>query len=420
MKILLITLPPEGETRDYTTSKYFVNNAVKYMPLGILCVANGIDQRHEVEILDASSLGLSIQETIDRINAYGPDVLGISAITRRVYALKKILESVTGVVKAVGGPHVTTYAEQTLAMGAQAVFKGDGDFRFGRWLEEGMESGIFEDRIQDINQVPFPRRELVDLDFYAVDTEAAATTLFKKSGLRIPMFSSRGCPFRCVFCDVQEKTFRYLSPSRVVDEMQHLLKVGAGAVHILDDCFNVIEDRVLAICGEIKNRNLQFEWSARGRAKMSEDSARELAAAGCKRLHVGIESLDDEVLRWMGKAIDVKTIRHFMEMCNKYGIETVGYFIIGTPVESQEYRENLISKIKDLGVTYPYFNLLYPSANSEYYFSLLKNGTFKQDYWAEFMAAPVADYDLPLPRDHKEHEELLALLDWYVKEFYKK
>ena len=419
MKVMLTTLPDEGQTVDYTTASFHRPKAVKYMPLGILAVASGISPRHEVCILDTASKGLSIRQTLKEIDNFQPDVLGISAVTRKAWAMSEILHWAKVPLKVVGGPHTTHYALETLKLGTDAVFIGDGDYSFGRWLNHGDWRRIIEEHISDINQLPFPQYEALNLDDYALPEEEASDTLFKKSGTRFTMFSSRGCPYRCVFCDVQEKKFRCLSAQRVVDEMEHLLSLGASSIHIMDDSFNVNRNRVLEICAEIKRRGLQFSWSARGRAEVDAETAQALSEAGCKRLHVGIESLDNDVLRWMNKKMEVKTIKDFCATCREFEIEVLGYFVIGAPVETREYRQRLPEMIKEFGITYPYFNLLYPSPHTEYYESLLQDGTYKRDYWQDFGEHPTANYELPLPRPQELQDELLGTLDDYIGIFYK-
>lgn len=419
MKVMLMTLPNEGQTVDYTTASFHLENkAVRYMPLGILSVARGISPRHEMQILDASSRGLSINQALQEIKAFEPDVLGISAVTRRAYAMTEILRRANVPLKAVGGPHVTHYASETLALGANAVFRGDGDRNFGAWVDGDRRGGIFDDYIQDINLVPFPQYELLKLEDYAISEEEAATTLLKRPGVRLSMFSSKGCPYRCVFCDVQQKKFRHISAGRVVDEMEFLLSNGGNSVHIVDDSFNVSRDRVLGICAEIKRRGLKVEWSARGRAEIDGETAKAISEAGCRRLHAGIESLDENVLRWMNKKLDVETISKFCNYCREFGIEILGYFMIGSPVETREYRQRLPEMIKELGISYPYFNLLYPLPHTQYYESLLKNGTFKGDHWQKFAENPAANYELPLPRSEELQSELEQTLQHYIETFY--
>jgi len=417
-KILLITPPNEGQTRDYTTPSFYGSKPVRYMPLGILAVATSVSDRHKVEVLDAASFDLSIDDSVNRIKAIKPDVLGISVVTSKAYPMAEILRSVEEPIKVVGGPHVTHYAEETIALGADAVFKHDADRNFNKWLDEGCKSGIYEDHIKDYDSLSIPKRGFLNIEDYAIKEGEADKTLFKTAGARLSMCSSRGCPFRCVFCDVQEKIFRDHSPVHVVDEMEYLLYIGGTSVHILDDCFNVKRKRVLDICAEIKRRKLKFNWSVRGRVNFDDEVARAYVETGCNRIHVGVENLDPDILEWMNKKTDVDTIQNFFELCNKYGIETVAYFILGSPMETREYREKLPEMIRKLGVIYPYFNILYPASHTKYYETLLEDGIYERDYWQDFAEKPTTDFEIPLPRTPELQAELYQTVRKYIEMFY--
>ena len=121
-KVMLVVMPYDGEVCDDVTEKFFKNKAVKYMPLGVLSIAASIPDKHEVKVLDASSLGLTIEETIEQIEAYKPDVLGLSVVTYRAWQMVEILKRTSAPFKAVGGPHTTHNYRYVAEQGADAVF----------------------------------------------------------------------------------------------------------------------------------------------------------------------------------------------------------------------------------------------------------------------------------------------------------
>jgi len=205
-----------------------------------------------------------------------------------------------------------------------------------------------------------------------------------------------------------------------VEEFHELIGMGATSIHILDDAFNIQKERISTMSKLIVKENIQIDWSARGTVEIREEVIADLAAAGCKRLHVGIEHLDDKVLEFFKKAQRFKQIERFAQLCNKYGIAILGYFIIGAPMETAKYRQDLPGMIEELGIKIPYFNLLTPLAETPYYYDLLKDGSLDRDYWSEFCANPVRDFEIPSSRSLEEDQELQAVIDEYVVHFKRK
>lgn len=414
-KVLFVVMPYEGEVLDRVTAKFYKNSAVKYMPLGVLSVAANIPKKYDVKVLDAASLGLSLSETIDEIERCAPDVLALSVVTYRAWAMCEILKKTSSPIKVVGGPHATKNYNYILSQGAHAVFVDDAELTFPKWLEEGCPTGVFNGGQVDLSSLPFPARHLLSMNDYTIHQNK--DLLFNVGKLRLPMFSSKGCPLLCTYCDVQQKNFNRKPAQLCVDEFEELIKLGATSIHILDDAFNIERDAVKEMSREIVRRKINIDWSARGTVESREDVIASLAEAGCKRLHVGIESLDNEVLKWFKKSQRYSHIERFAEFCRKYSIDILGYFIIGAPMESDEYRRKLPGRIQDLGIRLPYFNLLTPLAETPYYQDLLDRGVFKNDHWLEFCKNPIKDFIIPEVRDEAEECELKEIVDKYVEHF---
>jgi len=414
-RILFTVMPYEGEVLDRVTPKFYKNSAVKYMPLGVLSVAACIPDGYEISVLDAASLGLDVNETVSRIEAFAPDILGLSVVTYRAWSMIQILQQTTAPIKVVGGPHATYNHDLILNQGADAVFVGDSERTFPKWLGDGCPKGIFKSAPIDLDSLPFPARHILDLKDYEI--EQNDDMLFNVGKLRLPMFSSKGCPLKCIYCDVQQKTFNFKSPDRCVEEFKELIGMGVTSIHILDDAFNIQKERISAMAKSLVDNEIDVDWSARGTVEVREEVIADLGAAGCKRLHVGIESLDNQVLEYFKKAQRYKQIERFSNLCNEHNINILGYFIIGAPMETEKYRRDLPGMIQELGITIPYFNVLAPLAETPYYFELLKNGGLDRDYWAEFCANPVKDFEIPSNRTLEEDKELQSVIDEYVTYF---
>ena len=164
-------------------------------------------------------------------------------------------------------------------------------------------------------------------------------------------------------------------------------------------------------------RNFSIEWSGRGQARMTEALAKRLSEHNFKRIHVGIESLSDDILRYFRKTVSVKDIERFCHLMNKYDIDIIAYFIIGTPIDTEEYLKELPERIRALGIKHPYVNILFPSPNTEYYAKLVADKVFKKDYWKEYMDNPTPDFKLPYPYCNKEYDRIAHYVTNIINEF---
>ncbi len=412
MGIVLSTLPTEGEFVNWTTPKDFLKDqsVVKYMPLGILSLASNI--KDEIKILDPPTNGWTIEETIIRIESEKPDILGLSAITRRAYALKQILRKIDVPYVVVGGPHTTNHADLILEQGADAVFIGQlADNEFSKIWKKPSGKIYCNTKINDINM---PNRELLNFQDYFYDGKV----LFEAEK-RMPMFSSIGCFNRCTFCNVQSKRVQYKDPKIIVDEMEHLHKLGSRSVHILDDNFNINSSHLSSVLIEMESRKLQIEWSGRGQVRMNYNLVKRMKDTGFKRIHVGIEALDNDILKYFNKPQKVEHIEKFCEVMNENDIDVLGYFIIGSPVETETYRRELPQKIRNLGIKFPWFNILFPEPNTEYYKSLLRDGYYKKDYWGEFMKNPTPNFEIPYPYGKEVKKDVIKYVNKLIGEFKK-
>lgn len=438
MKILLTNLPKDSKVKDFTTPDYILNDFMKYPPLGLLAIAAEIHPRHSVKVIDMAVKDMSIDGTVKYVLEYNPGLLGISVVTRYLYSMyeicRRIKQANPGIKIAVGGPHVNSFPSETIELGVvDYVLPGYGEKRVPRLIEaietnssdllsaipnlycrtrEGrfyLTRGNTQETL-NLDELPFPDRRLIDLsDYYTIADKIKMTTLY----------SSRGCPFKCIYCDVQEKRFHFRSARKVVDEFEEILNLGIEEMHILDDTFNLDRKRVEDICNEIIRRKLKLRWSTRVRAvPFDKELAYLMKKSGCARLHIGIESLEPDILRFINKGISMEQIKTFFRLCNEFHLETLAYFILGFPGETREARLRLFEQAKKLRPTYVYFNILCPLPNTQYYRMLLEKGIYKNDFWKDFVENPTGNFEIPFPRSKEEQKELVELTDNFHRRFF--
>lgn len=412
MKIVLTTLPNERGTLAWNTPKYFQPDELKYVPIGILSLASNIPEGNEVKILDPVSKAWSIDKTVEEIEKENPDVLGLSVMTLKAYQMTQILKKTTSPYKVVGGPHAKNYAQHILNQGADAVFRGPlADLEFAEAIENYPNVKGIIDCNTNIQKIKFPDRNLIDYEFYF-----SSGNLFK-SNKRISMFTGIGCPHHCTFCDVQTKNIQRKKPSQILDEMIYLKSFGADSIHFIEDNFNTDEDYLKEVCDEMDKRNFYSEWSSRGEVRMSLETAKIISERGFKRIHAGIESFSDKTLRFFRKPQNFKTIEKFCQTMEEASIDVLGFLIVGAPTETEEDKKNIPYLIRELKIKHPFFSILYPLPDTEYYKNLLRDGIYKKDYWKEQLKNPVPDFKLPFPYGEKKWQEDADFVSKMIEEF---
>lgn len=353
MKILLIQ--PYAKYEEYNTYA---------APLGIAYIAAVIEKmKHEVAILDYTKSLMKnktfSQLTAEYLKKYQPSAVGISVMTPMYGSFKEIVNDIRSYDRNipifVGGPHPTALPEETICeVPVDFVVRGEGEKTVSELMEyfAGMRSlrdikgltymqdgkiahNTDRELIKNLDEIPFPARHLLPMDEYQVAN----------------MISSRGCPFRCVYCFKTEgPNYRTRNAKSVVDEMEELTrKYNKNFLYFFDDLFTLDNRRVIEICDQIIERKLDVKFRCNSRVDcITKEVLNKLKEAGCISIHFGVESGDSNILMLMKKQISKEQVRKAFDMARKAGISTVAYFMLGFPWDTRESIKNTIDFAKEL------------------------------------------------------------------------
>ena len=163
------------------------------------------------------------------------------------------------------------------------------------YMENGkmFDNGI-SPKIENLDSISYPDRTFLPVEHYG--------SLLARGNRITTAFTSRGCPYRCTFCDRPMSPtisgFRWRSAKNVVDEMEECVDLGIKEILIYDDTFSVRKDRVYEMCDEILSRGIKVMWDVRAHVNtLDRDVLRAMKRAGCDRIHYGVESGNDRMIQ---------------------------------------------------------------------------------------------------------------------------
>lgn len=179
-----------------------------------------------------------------------------------------------------------------------------------------------------------------------------------------PLLSSRSCPEFCTYCPHRILTrYRSRSPEGIVEELGALCRFTPRPFVIFrDPLFSQERERCLELCERILARGLDLRFECETRLDRLDDALLErLYAAGLRAIEFGVESLQPEALRKVGRRpIPEEHQRHVIDTCNRLGIRTVGFYVLGLPTDDWDSVAATIHYSISLGSTLAQFKLLTP------------------------------------------------------------
>jgi radical SAM superfamily enzyme YgiQ (UPF0313 family) len=385
-KNILFVMPDEKKVyRDV----HFKVGTLHHLPSLALAILGAIAKRASFNpaILDLTLYSVHEKALSDKLGEFKPAYVGITCTTATYFQAIEIAHEVKDkspeVKVLVGGPHVSSTAEETLMnKDFDYLFLGEAEESFEKFLKgsdrkkiEGLafrnEDGslhIFprSSFITDLDSFLYPDYSLYDLSRYKL------SRLHTKRNPVVWLETSRGCPFNCMICNkvVHGQNFRPKSPERVLDEMEHFVKHGIRAFFIADDGFTSHMGRAESICDGIIKRKLDIAWDCYNGIRVDRVNRKllkKMKRAGCHRVSFGIESGNQEILNKSGKKITLKQVTRAIKMAKAAGLEVFGFFIFGFEDETEETMKETIRFAKTLPLDLAKVSAIMPFPGSPLY-----------------------------------------------------
>jgi radical SAM superfamily enzyme YgiQ (UPF0313 family) len=402
-------------------------------PLGLAYIGAVLERDgYDVTIIDAPISCDSQEDVIKKLQSMEPNVIGVTSTTPSigdaVSLITKIKQKMPDSVTVLGGCHITFLPEETMgtcpAIDIGVIGEGEAtmlelvhSIEGGRPLDavdgiavrDGGKIRRTRPRrlIEDLDRLPFPARHLLPMEKY--------TAL----GERTPIgnvITSRGCPFRCIFCASSRlygNTFRARSAENVLEEVSELVdKYRINFIEFVDDTFTINKKRSFRLAELL--RKLDVSWAFGSRVDtVSSELLQAFRRAGALMFYMGIESASDRVLRLLRKGISLEQIRSAISSAKKAGLETAGSFIIGTPGESKEEAMASIEFAIRSGIDYAQFTAMTPYPGTEVYEFAKANRLLETEDWSKYTTIK------PVMRTFEmTAEEIRSLVSTAYRKFY--
>jgi anaerobic magnesium-protoporphyrin IX monomethyl ester cyclase len=440
MKILLINPPRWNELVGKNPSIIEKHRGFN-PPLGLLYLAASIRENtdFDVEVLDTQPIEWTYPRLENHLKGKEFDVVGITAMTFTLidaYKTARLIKKIMPRAKVIlGGTHIHLFPNETINLEAVDYgFMGEAEFSFVEFLKnlhhlpqtDRIPGLIYKDAdgeiikndfvpLDNLDDIPLPERNLLNIKHYS--------SLLSRGALSTTIVSSRGCPFRCSFCDRPlspiTSRFRYRSAKNVLDEIYECVELGIKDFLFYDDTFTVNKKRVLEICEEILSRNIKIRWDIRTRIDTVDEEMLELLKrAGCVAIHYGVEAGNDKILEVIKKGFTVEKVKEIFRLTRKVGIETLAYFMIGLPSEKAKEIQDSFDLAKELKPDYAHFTIFSPYPGTELYYFGLEKGIIKKDIWKEFSENPEEGFKIPVWEENFTRDELYEMIVKFYKSFY--
>jgi radical SAM superfamily enzyme YgiQ (UPF0313 family) len=425
--------------------KLRVDNILPVLGLGYL--ANAIKDKHEVKILDCMKEDFSLDDYGDYLNNYRPDIVGIQCFTYDIYIvgdyIKVTKQTLPDVVTIIGGPHPTAMPEESMK-----YFGNTLDYAFMSEAEEGLPEllGLIEAKgvsseslskvknliwrngnqivanpityIADVSKLGMPAWELMPPDGYPKSPFSA----FYKRFPVAPIITSRGCPYKCTYCQaslMSGKRMRYRPVSLVIEEIRYLMeRFGVKEFQIIDDNFTLNRKYVMDFCNAIINNHIDITWTCPNGVRLdtlNDEMVEAMKSSGCYVISAGIESGSNRILKYVKKHETTDIMMDRVRMIQRHGIDVIGFFILGFPTETIEEMRQTIKFSKELGLLRANFLLFHPIPGTEIYTMLNHTGELANINYDANSFAEVAYTPKGITRRELKNIQRKAFLSFYLR-----
>jgi len=329
------------------SKKKSIMNIRPRQPLSLACIASLLlEEGYDVKLFDANVLGCDIDKTVKEIKKYNPDILILTSTpVDRWECPNSHIDSVFEIInKAKIKPTILTGSHGSLTpnwifkkCNVQYIIRGEPELatlNLVKALAKNQKPGKIIDapRIENLDNLPLPAYHLLPMDKY----KYGFPDLPQPFSI---MLTSRGCPFKCIFCLKVMSKGKYIArtPENIVKEIEYLVKnFDIKSIFFQDWEFTIDRKKVENICDLMLEKKIRIKWGCNARANdLSNGLIKKMKKAGCVRINIGFESGSQKVLDKANKNIKIEDLKKAIKICRANNINIGMYAMLNLPGEDK-------------------------------------------------------------------------------------
>ncbi len=412
-------------------------------PMGLLNLAASLRRRgYDVNIIDGLLegwaldiplerdlflFGLPPRDIVRKILETDPDVVGLSVLFVNQWEIacsiaRLLKREMPDVFLLWGGPGVTLRADKMSKIPElDGVILGEADLSGPDYLDalnkEGRQASIppgtgirqpegflFNKNyqpIRDLDVLPLPARDLVDIHHYM--ERVKEHKVLPKNHPVTTIQTSRGCPNHCIFCSspvLYRRSYKVRSPESVVEEMEHLVDTyGVRELMILDENFGANIRRTERLIDLMLERSLDITWypmAGMHVMTLTEPLLEKMVQAGLYKIKVSFESGNARVLKEViKKPMDLAYGERIIRAAKSLGLAVGANFILGFPWETFEEIMDTYELAKRLDLDFTLWTLATPYPHTELTKRAIAEGLLPDDFDFDDLKPGRAYFDIP-------------------------
>lgn len=340
-------------------------DAERVPPIGLIYIATYLKDRLGINKKSINIIDKNFDDVEEKLRKFNPDIIGITAMTVLYSDVIKFAEKIKkqrDVQIILGGVHISTLPESLKKCFDVAVI-GEGEETMSELVQLFLEKERFSPNdLKKIKSIAFfdknkliqtPLRKPLILDTLPPpDFSFVNKRYFKEeeipgissTGIKYQLITSRGCPYKCVFCSTSSfwKNFRLHSAKYIAQVVKKAIEdYNVDYIEVMDDLFTISTERLLEIKKEFEKLGILGKIkgiACQPRANLiNEEMCKVMKQLKIKVVNFGFESGSERILAWLKqKSVTVDMNKKAFLLCKKYGFNIYGSLMFGSPGETIE------------------------------------------------------------------------------------